>query len=50
MNDYHAEHALEAAHARRIKKAQDAADETEKRWARRILPLLARETPDEEFE
>jgi hypothetical protein len=50
MNEYHAEHALEAAHTRRLKKLTDAAAEDEKRWARRILPLLARETPDEEFE
>jgi hypothetical protein len=46
-DDYHANHALEAAHARRIKKAQDTADDAEKRWKRRILPLLANEDPME---
>jgi hypothetical protein len=50
MKDYHAEHHLEAAHARRLKKLQDAQDEAEKRWARRILPLLANEDADEAYE
>jgi hypothetical protein len=49
MNDYHAEHALEAALERRLARVRqheaDVRRLEQERWQRRILPLLSNDTP-----